>query len=60
MRKLKEELKIEHKAIFFEPWQNPYDKQMYYRYNNKYFEHSRKNQDWSECPDLFSEQVPTA
>lgn len=25
VRKIKEELKIEHKPVFFEPWENPND-----------------------------------
>jgi hypothetical protein len=60
VRKLKEELHIPHKAVFFQPWENPYDGQTYYVYNGKYFEHNRKVQDWKECPDIFSEHVPTA
>ena len=58
VRKIKEELRIEHKALFFEPWENPHDGQTYFVYNNKYFEHCRKNQDWSICPDIFSDQKP--
>ena len=54
VRRIKEEHHIEHKAAFFEQWKNPYDDQVYFVYNNRYFEHARKNQDWSMCPDIFS------
>ena len=54
-----EEKHLEHKPIFFDAWENPYDNQTYYIYNNKYFEHCRKNQDWKECPDIFSNDLPT-
>ena len=38
VRNYNEENNVEHKAIFFEPWENPADGQTYYKYNNKYFE----------------------
>lgn len=59
LRKMKEELHLEHKPAFFVPWENPYDNQTYYVYNGEYFEHCRKNQDWDRCPDIFSEEPPT-
>ena len=43
VRKYREENKLEHKAAYFEPWENPMDNQVYYMYNNKYFEHNRPN-----------------
>ena len=43
VRKYREENNIEHHAIFFEPWENPADGQIYYMYNRKYFEHNRPN-----------------
>ena len=42
--------------MYFEPFENPIDKQTYYKYNNKYFETNRKDQEWSDCPDLFSKE----
>ena len=58
VRKYKEENKIEHQAAYFEPWENPADGQVYYMYNNKYFEQNRPNQEWSQSPDLFTENCP--
>ena len=55
VRMFREEHGIEYKAAYFEPWENPNDGQVYYLYNRKYFEHNRVNKDWSESPDLFSE-----
>ena len=43
VRKYREENNIEHHAIFFEPWENPADGQIYYMYNRKYFEQNRPN-----------------
>ena len=56
VRKYREENNIEHRANFFEPWENPVDGQTYYMYNRKYFEHNRPNKDWTVSPDLFSEE----
>jgi len=56
---VRQELKLEHKPVFFDPWLNPSDGNIYFVYNNKYFEHCRKTQDWHECPDIFSEEVPS-
>jgi hypothetical protein len=56
---LREELHIEHKAVFFEEWENPFDNQVYFVYNNKYFEQCRPKQDWKMCPDIFRESIPT-
>ena len=53
VRKIREELNIEHKPLFFEKWDNPFDGQLYYVYNYKYFEHNRPVQDWKKCPDIF-------
>ena len=55
VRKYREENKIEHRAAYFDPWENPADGQVYYMYNRKYFEHNRPRKDWSESPDLFTE-----
>ena len=55
MRKFREINNVEHKALFFEPWENPVDGQVYYMYNRKYFEHNRPNKEWTESPDLFTE-----
>ena len=46
---------IEHKAAYFEPWENPADGQLYYMYNKKYFEVNRPSKNWSASPDLFTE-----
>ena len=56
VRKYNEERKIEHRAVFFEPWHNESDNQTYFRYNHKYFERMRVSQEWSESLDLFSEE----
>ena len=58
VRNYREENKIEHKALYFDAWENPADGQTYYTYNNKYFEQCRLTQDWSESPDLFTETCP--
>jgi len=42
VRKLKIDLKLEHKPTFFDPWMNPSDGQVYFLYNNKYYEHCRR------------------
>jgi len=55
VRKYRETNNIEHRALFFEPWENPVDSQIYYMYNRKYFETHRPNKDWSESPDLFDQ-----
>lgn len=55
VRKYKEVNNIEHRAAYFEPWENPADGQVYYMYNRKYFEVNRPSKDWRESPDLFTE-----
>lgn len=50
---------MEHRPMFFEKWDNPFDNQVYYVYNGKYFEHNRPNQDWKKCPDIFGYNEPT-
>lgn len=59
VRKLKEEMKMEHEPMFFKPWDNPFDGQLYFVYNHKYFEHNRPNQDWKDSPDIFSSEDVT-
>ena len=59
VRKLMEDNKIPYKPTFFEPWENPYDGKLYHIYNGKYFEHCRVKKDWHECPDIFSDQLPS-
>lgn len=59
VRRMREELHIEHKPVFFEPWECPHDGQTYHVYNYKYFEHCRPQQDWKNCPDIFSDELPT-
>ena len=59
VRRLREELGLSHKTVFFDPWNNPSDGLTYFVYNNRYFEHCRKFQDWHECPDIFSTEIPT-
>ena len=58
VRKYREESGTEHTTCFFDPHENARDGQVYYRYNNKYFESNRVQQDWQECPDLFTEKCP--
>jgi len=57
VRKYNELNKIEHQAAYFDTWENPADKQVYYVYNKKYFEEDRKEQSWGRLIDLFSEQM---
>jgi len=57
--KLRNEMKLEHKTVFFEPWINPIDQTLYYVYNYRYFEDCRKNQNWSDCADIFSPKIPS-
>jgi len=57
--KTRNQLKLAYKPVFFEHWVNPIDRELYYVYNFTYFEHCRKNQDWSDLGDIFSEKMPT-
>jgi hypothetical protein len=59
VRKMREDMHLEHRPAFFKEWENPYDNQVYFVYNGKYFEHCRPKQDWKMCPDIFSETLPT-
>lgn len=58
VRKWRETLNMEYQPAYFVQELNPEDGQMYWKYNFKYFEQDRKNQDWSRLPDLFTDKLP--
>lgn len=59
VRKYNEKFNIEHKPAYFEEWPNPDDdNQIYYRYNQLYWERDRPQRDWKRLPDLYSEALP--
>ena len=58
VRKYNEKNNIHHKTFYFDEWNNPFDGQMYWKYNGTYFERDRPKQDWSRLPDLFSNYLP--
>lgn len=59
VRKYNEKFNIEHKPAYFEEWANPDDNnQIYYVYNNLYWEKDRPVKDWKRLPDLYSENLP--
>jgi hypothetical protein len=42
--------------MYFDEWPNPDDdNQIYFRYNNTYWESDWKDKNWSRLPDLYSE-----
>ena len=51
-RKLKEEMQIIHKPLWFSEVDDEIGDAKAYKFNGLYFE-KRKRLDWSECPDLF-------
>ena len=59
VRMFNEKFDINHKPTYFEEWHNPDDgNQIYYRYNNLYWDRDRAQKDWSRLPDLYSEKLP--
>jgi hypothetical protein len=59
IRKYTEGTKQEHKPVYFEEVENPFDgNKKYWRYNGTYFEKDRKEQKWERCPDIFGETMP--
>ena len=57
-RKYHEEKDIEPQPVYFEKWHNPSDEQVYWRYNGKYFEVDRENNEWSHNPDIYGHDYP--
>lgn len=57
IRKYNESKEIDPKPRYFEKWDNPSDKQMYWRYKGNYWEHDRKNKDWSNSYDIYSREL---
>jgi len=58
VRKYNEKNHIDHKPAYFVEWANPDDEnQIYFRYNNLYWEKDRATHDWGRLPDLYSEQL---
>jgi hypothetical protein len=59
VRRYNEKHNITPKPTYFEEWKNPYDpNELYYKYNNTYWEKDRKNLDWSRLPDIYSDKLP--
>jgi hypothetical protein len=58
MRAYNESIGQEHVPRYFKQWHNPSDDQIYWVYNNTYFEQDRKTQDWSSLPDIFGTTFP--
>ncbi len=59
VRKYNEKHKIDHKPAYFKEWANPNDNnQIYYVYNNLYWEQDWKQKDWVRLPDLYSDNLP--
>ena len=57
VRKYNDKMGIEPKPLYFNEWKNPDDPdQVYYRYNDLYFEKDKKDNNWSRVPDLFGEE----
>ena len=57
-RKYHASKEVEPEPRYFEKWDNPSDKQMYWRYKGNYWEDDRKNKDWSKSYDLYSHEFP--